>query len=179
MTRALLRLVAGMGLVGALGASFACAGAPSDSRIGIVAPDLASFPPVGDLLDHRCGSLDCHGNKQRNLQIYGCEGLRLDPDDAGIVPGCKRFGGSDTTQAEYLATYRSLVALEPTVMSAVVASKGAQPELLTFVRKARGAENHKGGQLFNPGDAQDNCVASWLAGQTDAKTCTDALNGTP
>ena len=161
--------------LGALGAG-ACSTAPADSRVGVNAPDRAQFPPVSDVLDHRCGSLDCHGSRQRNLIVYGCEGLRLDPADA---PGCRAQGGKNTTDAEYDATYRSLVGLEPAVMSSVVSGKGADPELLTFVRKARGTEGHKGGQLFTAGDTQDNCVATWLGGKTNTDACTAALTGTP
>jgi hypothetical protein len=130
---------------------------------------------VGKLIDHRCGSLDCHGNRQRNLQIWGCDGMRLDPDAA---PGCRKAiaGGVDTTEAEFDATYRSLVGLEPQVMSSVVLGNGKNPELLTFVRKARADESHKGGQLFVPGDDQDNCVTSWLAGTTDTSACDSAMN---
>jgi len=155
--------------------SAACS-APSDSRIGILAPDETQFGPVGALLDHRCGSLDCHGSRQRNLVIYGCEGLRL--DDAG-VPGCRSSGGVNTTDAELNATYRSLVGLEPTVMSNVIQGKGQYPQLLTFVRKGRGEESHKGGALIVPGDAQDLCIADWLQGVPNpddyAATCTQAL----
>ena len=71
-----------------------CAAPPDDARVGIVAPDRATFPPVSMLLDHRCGSLDCHGARTRNLQIYGCEGLRL--GDAS--PGCRNASGTDTTR---------------------------------------------------------------------------------
>jgi hypothetical protein len=159
-------------------ASAACASAPSDSRIGVDAPDRSQFPPVGDYLTHRCGSLDCHGNAQRNLKIYGCEGLRLDPMD---VPGCRAMVamGVDTTTAEYDATYRSVVGLEPTVMTTVVQGKGKNPELLTLVRKARGQESHKGGTLITPGDDQDNCIASWLAGQTNTDACAAAIMNNP
>jgi hypothetical protein len=159
-----------------LGIAVACSVAPGDARIGVTAPDRSQFDPVAALLDHRCGSLDCHGSSRRNLRIYGCEGLRLDPAD---VPGCRRQGGKDSTTAEIDATYRSLVGLEPAVMSAVVSGKGDHPELLTFVRKARGDESHKGGQIFVPGDAQDTCVASWRAGTTDTDACASARAGTP
>ena len=154
-------------------AAAACSTAPSDARIGIDAPDRTQFPPVSDFLDHRCGSLDCHGNAQRNLIIYGNEGLRLSNPDASIAPVP---GGGRTTVAEYDATFRSLVGLEPTLMSAVVAGHGAHPEALTFVRKARGEEHHKGGQLITPGDDQDVCIASWLSGATDTNACSNALN---
>jgi hypothetical protein len=154
-------------------AAAACGAAPSDARIGIDAPDRTQFPPVADFLGHRCGSLDCHGNAQRNFIIYGTEGLRLTPPDASLpfTPG-----GQRTSVAEYDATYRSLVGLEPTLMSEVVAGHGAHPEVLTFVRKARGEEHHKGGQLITPGDDQDVCIATWLAGQTDTTRCANALN---
>ena len=80
-------------------------------------------------------------------------------------------GGRTTTPDEHQATYQSLVGLEPTVMSEVVASHGQDPELLTFVRKARGQEAHKGGALIMPGDDQDVCITSWLAGATDTIAC--------
>ncbi len=159
-----LALVSVHALVAAVAA---CSAVPADARIGILAPDDSEqgFGPVADYLDHRCGSLDCHGQTSRNFRVWGCEGMRLSPTD---VPQCSRnLGGTATTPDEHQATYRSLVALEPAVMSAVVAGHGAHPELLTFVRKARGIESHKGGSLITPGDFQDRCITSWLAGQTD------------
>ncbi len=151
-----------------------CSAVPADARIGIDAPNgsEAQFGPVGDYLDHRCGSIDCHGQMERNLRIWGCEGMRLDPHS---LPTCSQLqGGGFTTPAEHQATYRSLVGLEPTVMSEVVDGHGAHPELLTFVRKARGLEAHKGGVLITPGDAQDICITSWLAGNTNTDACTGA-----
>lgn len=157
----------------------ACGGPALDSRIGILAPPRDQFPPVAAMMDHRCGSLDCHGQSTRNLVIWGCEGLRLDPNDSGLHPNCRKTGGTDTTSAELDATYQSLVGLEPAVMSAVVAGKGVHPELLTFVRKARGDEAHKGGKLWSPGDQADQCVVTWLAGATDNTACANALNDAP
>lgn len=157
----------------------ACSGPSLDSRIGIYAPPRDQFAPVAAMMDHRCGSLDCHGQSTRNLVIWGCEGLRLDPNDSGLVPKCRRAGGTDTTPAELDATYESLVGLEPALMSTIVAGRGAHPELLTFVRKARGDEAHKGGQLWLPGDSADNCVVTWLAGATDNQSCADALKDAP
>jgi hypothetical protein len=148
---------------------FACAPSPdSNARVPIVAPDLGSFPPVSAFLEHRCGSLDCHGQVGRNLRLLGHEGLRLDPAD---VPG-----GTPTTAAEIQANYDSVVGLEPEVMAAVVTDGGAHPERLTLVRKGRGTEHHKGGALVMVGDAQDRCLTSWLAGTTDGDACTAALS---
>jgi hypothetical protein len=152
-----------------------CSEAPSDLRIGVIAPNASeeAFGPVGDFLNHRCGSLDCHGRPERNLRIWGCEGMRLAATDASICSRAK--GGRRTTPEEHLATYRSLVGLEPAVMTTVVENHGLRPELLTFVRKARGSEAHKGGALIVPGDAQDQCITTWLAGQTNLKACSDAF----
>jgi hypothetical protein len=155
--------------------AIACSNAPSDARIGVAAPDRAQFPPVAELLARRCGELDCHGSAQRNFKIYACEGLRLDPMAS---PGCPSMLGptaTATSDAEIDATYRSLVGLEPAVMSVVVHDHGAHPELLTFVRKARGEESHKGGALVAAGDDQDRCITSWLASQTDTDACTRAV----
>jgi len=152
-----------------------CSTVPSDLRVGVDAPSASeqSFGPVADYLDHRCGTLDCHGQVGRNLRIWGCEGMRLESTD---VPQCSRqLGGRATTPAEHQETYRSLVGLEPAVMSAVVAGGGHDPELLTFVRKARGAETHRGGTLITPGDPQDDCITSWLTGTTSMSACASAI----
>ncbi len=152
---------------------------PSDARIGVDTPDESLFPPVANLLAYRCGSLDCHGLAQRNFVIWSCYGLRLEADAS---PGCQNYAtglpghSTDSTAGEDDATYRSLVGLEPAVMSQVVQSHGQNPELLTFVRKARGEESHKGGKLFTPGDPADLCVAAWLADSpTTEAACVSAL----
>jgi hypothetical protein len=147
-----------------------CSGV-AQQRIGVTAPPEDQFLPVADYLDHRCGTLDCHGQTGRNLRMWGCDGMRLDPSD---IAGC--VFGRPTTPDEYEATYRSLVGLEPAVMSAVVQGHAAHPELLTFVRKAIGTEAHKGGQLITQGDDQEKCIVSWLAGNTDRSACGKALN---
>jgi hypothetical protein len=170
-------VIAALVFLSALGAfvwSVSCS-PPANARIGIDAPNEGIFPPVSDLLAYRCGSLDCHGSISRNFIVWSCYGLRLDQDAA---PGCRQQGGTNTTVEEYNATYRSLVGLEPTVMSQVVASGGADPDLLTFVRKARGEEDHKGGKLWDAGAPEDLCVAQWLANDgTTPATCKSALAG--
>lgn len=155
--------------------TFACSDAASDERIGILAPDGSeeAFGPVADYLGHRCGTGDCHGSPVRNFRIWSCKGLRLAATD--VVECARARGGRRTSAAEHQATYRSLVTLEPAVMSEVVAGRGANPELLTFYRKARGIESHTGGRLVFVGDAQDVCLTSWLSGVTDLGACDDAL----
>jgi hypothetical protein len=161
-----LRLVP---LLGGILLSFACVTTSADPRVIERTPDRASFPVVSDLLDHRCGTLDCHGVTYRNLRIYGREGLRLAATDR---PSSKV---GTTSVAEYDATFESLVALEPETMSAVITEGGAQPERLTFVRKARGTEDHKGLAIWQQGGPEDVCVTSWLAGKIDTATCQRAL----
>lgn len=145
-----------------------CVTADANDRHIEDVPDRTSFPAVSDLLDHRCGTLDCHGQTSRNLRIYGHEGLRL---DATARPSSQ----PNTTSAEYDATFASLVGLEPEIMTSVVEAGGAHPERLTFIRKARGTEDHKGLQLWTEGDSADVCVTSWLANKTDTASCTSAL----
>jgi hypothetical protein len=142
----------------------ACSSTATDATVTIAEPDRASFVPVGDLLEKRCGTLDCHGSAFRNLRIYGSFGLRFAPSDRPLSKG-------QTTAAEYDQSFRSIVALEPEIMHAVVTEGGANPDRLTFVRKARGSEHHKGGSLMQPGDPSDVCILSWLAGHTDVAGC--------
>lgn len=134
-------------------------------------PSRAAFPPVLDALEPRCATLDCHGKPERNLRFYTSSGLRLLPSD---VPG-----SGSTTEAEYEASYRSVVGLEPEWMSLVVGEQGEAPERLTFVRKGRGAEAHKGGVILVPGDAADDCVTSWLASRLDGDACARAADVIP
>jgi hypothetical protein len=192
MTRILFAILCPCAL--ALALYTGCTFAPSNARIGIDAPSFEQFTAndgtmpltsAADFFDHRCGSLDCHGNPQRNLQFWGCDGQRLPVDagpgvDAAVYPGCRASGGVNTTPAEYEASYRSLVGLEPTVMSAVVqAGPKGNPDLLTFVRKARGEESHKGGMLVTPGDDQDICMTAWLTGPSNTAACASAIATTP
>src|SRR5262249_42889760 len=132
------------------------------------APDRASFGPVARVFVKRCGSLDCHGARYRNMRLYGYASGRLDPASLPDSP-------ADTTQQEIDADYDAVVGVEPELTRRVVADKGQNPSRLTVVRKARGEENHKGNQQIVPGDAADLCVLSWLAGAVDQDACKNAI----
>jgi hypothetical protein len=173
-------------LLASAAAAVGCSFAPSDARIGIDEPSFQAFTAgapssAADFLDKRCGSLDCHGNPQRNLQFWGCWGQRLPDADSSlpVVPGCRAAGGVNTTSLEFAASFRSLVGLEPAVMSTVVQNHGQDPDLLTYVRKARGEEAHKGGMLVSPGDPQDMCITAWLSGTSNTAACAQAMNLAP
>jgi hypothetical protein len=159
-----MRLRFFLGASCALAVSGACAVPASDARMVEQLPERSSFPVVAQLLVHRCGTLDCHGMSGRNLRLFGSEGLRWDARDQPLLPGC-------TTSAEIEQDFDSVVGLEPEVMSAVVRDHGARPERLSLVRKARGLEHHKGGTLIHAGDDSDECLSSWLAGQTNTAAC--------
>jgi hypothetical protein len=126
-------------------------------------PERAAFPKVADALQPSCGTLDCHGQPGRNLRLYGGRGLRL---DAKANPADEA-----TTEAEYQASFTSLVGLEPEAMDAVVRSGGLDLEQLSLVRKARGVELHRGGVQMLPGDPLDHCLTSWLSGRLQADAC--------
>jgi hypothetical protein len=160
-----------LGLLLLLGAALAlpaCAMPAADARVQEKVPDRASFAEVAQVLEHHCGTLDCHGSAQRNLRIYGNESLRLNAKDRPLMPAC-------TTAAEVEEDYQSTVGLEPELMTAVVESGGADPQRLTLIRKARGSEHHKGGSPIHEGDDADQCLTSWLASRTDTAACLRAI----
>jgi hypothetical protein len=153
-------------------ALFGCAAVACNDDVGgrtnaDILPKGAAFRPVALVVGDRCGSLDCHGSRYRNMRIVGFGGSRLDPADRPDAP--------DTTDDEVAQDYDAIVSLEPDVLRAVVADHGQSPERLTFVRKGRGAEAHKGGQRIFPGDDADRCILSWLTGAVDATTCKKAV----
>ncbi len=162
--RAVLAFATSLGVL-----AVACSVPSSDSSVGERTPDSTSFPPVASMLVQACGSLDCHGTVGRNLRLYGDTSLRYSPTDVPsvLVP---------TTSDEIAEDYESVVGLEPEIMSAVVASGGEDPERLTFYRKARGLESHKGGAVVAQGDARDICITTWLTGSANASQCAAALS---
>jgi hypothetical protein len=138
-----------------------------EHRALLQAPSRDDFPEVGDALQPSCATLDCHGQVGRNLRIYGYGGLRLSAFDSPA--------GDPTTDLEYLASYESLVSLEPEALSSVVTLQ-ADPNQLALVRKTRGLEHHKGGQRARAGDALDRCIVLWLTGKFDPNPCTEVVD---
>ncbi len=148
-------------------AAAACSTPPSDPRYTPSAlPDQTTFAPVAQMLGVRCGTIDCHGTPWRNLRIYSSGGLRYAPDAQPFVPPCD-------TPDEVAQTYLSVVGLEPEATSQV--ASGGDPGQLTLVRKPRGTEAHKGGQLWTQGDDADTCLVGWLAGAPDTQACARAM----
>ena len=144
-----------------------CSTPDTAARVDPIGPDKTTFPAVAQMLERRCGSLDCHGETHRNMRLYGYGGLRLDPT---MTPE------NDMTAAETDADYDAVIGLEPEKMADVVREKGASPDRLTLVRKGRGTEDHKGGTRIKPGDDADICLTTWLASATDTAACLRTLD---
>ncbi len=123
------------------------------------------FQVVSTVLERRCGTLDCHGTQGRALRIYGQYGLRRpEPEGSPNVQSYDDYytGGQEpTTDAELADNAASVCALEPEKM-ALVRDGEDEPESLTLMRKAILAEKHKGGPVWNPGNAGFRCLVSWL-----------------
>jgi hypothetical protein len=159
--------------------AISCADAPDPKRLTkILAPSQTDFAVVSPFLERRCGSLDCHGSVGRPLRIFSGRGLRLPPErDAGAVYP----GSSDTTESERNANYRSVIGLEPELMSRVEAGK-ASPRDLLLLQKPLGlgdpVAQHKGGQvLASQGDPGETCIVSWLTTGVDINACNLAASG--
>lgn len=156
-----------------------CASVDPEATITVTCPpgDRNTFAPVSTVLETRCGTLDCHGNMARPMRIYGQTGLRRPEaeDSPNIPPGSyadyySGLGAIPTTDAELLDNAASVCGIEPEKMNAVVKGK-ADPNTLTFIRKARLTEKHKGGLIWNQGDPGDQCVVSWVKNKTNPDPC--------
>lgn len=147
----------------ALGASCvdATRGPPSD--VVLATPPRQGFEQVADAMQPSCGTLDCHGQPDRNLRLYGGRGLRLDP--------AKGSKDGETEPAEYDANYWSVVAIEPEILSTVTAEAGRDPERWIVIRKGRGTTRHKGGALMKPDDDLDACIVEWIKGNILVDRC--------
>lgn len=136
---------------------------PEDRVDPAVGQQGADFYPVALMLVDRCGQIDCHGSKYRNFRLYGFSSQRLNP--------AHKPGTPETTQEEADEDYNALVALEPQILQQVIREGGAYPDRLTFMRKAREHEAHKGGKAIDEGDQADICIQSWLQSHVNAEAC--------
>lgn len=125
---------------------------------------VGDFRPVALVLVDRCGQIDCHGSKYRNFRLYGYGSERLSATDRPDRP-------TFMTDDEVVADHDAVAAIEPTLFLAVIREGGRASDRLTFVRKGRGQERHKGGAPILSGDDADVCVQSWLQGRVNADAC--------
>ena len=144
----------------------ACAGTPDnnarvDPKVSLTAPD--NFAVVSDAMVYRCGSIDCHGSKYRNMRFYGYSSERL---DAGT-----EVDQGKSTPDEVYKNYEAMAGVEPEIFAQVIADKGANPERLTLYRKALGLEAHRAGTRITPGEDADICLKSFLASNINLTSC--------
>jgi hypothetical protein len=133
-----------------------CAGPAGDDKFVITPPPgPPTFNPVSTVVELHCGTLNCHGNEARNMRFFGFYGVRLDARD--------KTGFAVTTDAEFLANFESLIAIEPERLSQIVRSGGANASKWVVLSKGRGDEHHKGGARLVRGDAADTCILSWIS----------------
>jgi hypothetical protein len=182
-------IAAALGVLAAL--TLGCVGDPGSQvnvdnapRFGVNGDD---FRPVSDVLERRCGNVDCHGSQYRAMRIYGKYGLRRPelPENrmafevtTGYDYETYYSGGIETTVAELSDNYDSVVALEPVLLREVIARESKStaelpcpysssdstmtPECLTLVRKPRLQEKHKGGKIWDESDKGDQCITLWI-----------------
>jgi hypothetical protein len=153
-----------------IGANASCAGAAGSDTAGmeLLAPPRSGFESVANAMQPSCGTLDCHGQPDRNLRLYGARGLRLDPTENSME--------GTTRPPEYEADYWAVVALEPETLASVIRDGVAQPERLILIRKGRGTTRHKGGTLMQPNDDLDRCIVEWLKGNIVQDACDAAAH---
>lgn len=153
----------------------ACASRPGEKDFVYDLPDQNQFIDggVSTFLEHRCGALDCHGQTGRALRLYSHDGLRLARPDGGARDQ------SQTTAAEQLENYHSVIGLQPEEMSKAYDSGGAYEDILLLQKPLDiefGGVRHKGGPVLrksasDPGWA---CLDSWIKGKVDAAQCAAA-----
>jgi hypothetical protein len=151
--------------MGLAAASLSCVGVVGGEspQFELTVPSSDGFEHVADAMQPSCGTLDCHGQQDRNLRLYGGRGLRLDP--------ATNSSDGTTQPAEYEANYWSVVALEPELLATVTREGGQNPERLILIRKGRGTTRHKGGALMQPNDDLDQCIVEWLKGNILVDRC--------
>jgi hypothetical protein len=127
-------------------------------------PDPESgWPIVSQVLEQKCGTLDCHGDRSRPLRFMGRNGARLNPNTV--------VGSTDgTSVAELRENRASACGLEPEQMGAVMAGE-AELDSLTLCRKPLLIEAHKGGRVWLEDSPGYICLTSWIAGDVDEAAC--------
>lgn len=126
-------------------------------------PSEADWPIVSQVLERKCGTIDCHGDRARSFRLFGRNGSRL--DDGDVV------GSTDgTSTAELRENRASACGLEPEQMHAVVQGD-EELETLTLIRKPRLIEAHKGGRVWVEDSPGFVCLSSWIDGSLDRAAC--------
>ena len=142
--------------------------APSDSRIGVIAPNGSKGvrKAVGNFLGHRCGSLDCHG--QTGKICASGAARHAARGDVRSASAHRAAGALPKKAPSDVSLHRRP---EPTVMGEVVANHAATG-LHAHPRPQHGGP--EGGKLFVP--ERSGRLPDLLAQRTDDSTaCNNAF----
>ncbi len=146
-----------------LAALASCLSEGDRSAVEFACPSEEEFPIVSQVLEQKCGTLDCHGDRSRPFRLFGRNGARLSESDV--------VGATDgTSPAEMAENRASACGLEPEKMSSVVAGETSLDEL-SLTRKPRLIEAHKGGRVWTDDAPGYVCLASWIDGELDLAAC--------
>ena len=149
----------------------ACSGPNANDKTTLVVPDESMWVPVSDVLEVRCGTLDCHGSPYRDFRLFGHYGQRASSMDV--------TGQGSTQDPEYHRNYLSIISIDPEAMNSLVTKHGQGFDHWIIVTKGTNAEHHKGGERMKKGDESYACLLSWITGMTDMTMCTAGLNVMP
>lgn len=145
-----------------------CITQADEEPLAFACPPGAQWPMVSQVLERKCGTLDCHGDRSRPFRLYGRNGARL--SESMVV------GDTDATSPPELAANRaSACGLEPEHMAAVIAGEEQATESLTLLRKPLLIEAHKGGRVWTEESPGYLCLSSWIDGATDGAACDEEL----
>ncbi len=164
----------------AIGGLMLSCGTPQETQQYGPLPDRNAFiqQGVSNFMEKRCGSLDCHGHIGRPLRIYSDWGLRYRSENDG-----KRVAGP-TTEEEQIENYRSVIALEPDLLSDSVLTGGAYVDFQLIKKPldiSGGGINHKGGPVIRVGDGDPGwrCLHGWIRGEPSKQKCDEAATIAP
>jgi hypothetical protein len=176
ISRAVVQVALAVSLL-ALGAA-SCVSIPDVNRTTtILTPDYDTFAGdknnagVHSFLEHRCGTLDCHGQVGRPFRLFSQDGLRAVNDGGLIVSG----DNIPDTPGEIYSNYVSAIGLQPEEMSRVVAGDDPVTDLL-LITKPTALETHKGGEVITVGDVSYRCLTTWLTLTPKASAADRATN---
>lgn len=123
-----------------------CVVESSDSPLS--EPSRATFAEtVGEVLEERCGSSNCHGSERRPFALYAGLQRRMPPTPT--------FDKSLLSEEEVLSNYEATLGF----------LDDEEPTETTLIRKGLGQLGHGGGIVFeHRSDPQCRALRAWIGG---------------
>lgn len=141
-------------------AGFACTATNRDPISLPLGDEVVFAAEVQPYVGLACGSLDCHGDGGRALQLFAVYGLREAADLRTL----------DIADTEVTANVASVAALSDSEPSQHIA-------LLKALATSAGGLAHVGGDIWPDADAPGyQCLLAYLEGQSNSNACAQALS---